>query len=234
MKRQVFSCVIPALIALLLFASSGLAHEHAICSSEKAAAILLEGNRRFALKGGAHSLVAESTVEKRKELAGGQHPIAVVIACSDSRVPPEIIFDQGLGELFVIRVAGNIVGPHETGSVEYAVDHLGVRLVVILGHEKCGAVTAAYEAYTSGHRHEGNIGTIMHAITPAVEAALKDASPEMEKGAVIEQCSLRNLSLVAGQLVRDSPILKKALEQGRLEIVEWYYRLSDGSVTVVE
>ena len=112
-----------------------------------------------------------ASIERRTEIANAQHPLAVIIACSDSRVPPELLFDKGLGEIFVVRVAGNIVGPLELGSVEYAVEHLGAKLVMVLGHERCGAVTATYDAYVSRSKIEGYIGSIVESINPAVKAA---------------------------------------------------------------
>ena len=107
---------------------------------------------------------------RRKELTKGQNPFAVILSCSDSRVPPEHVFDQELGDIFVVRVAGNVADPIELGSVEYAAEHLNVPLVMVLGHKKCGAVTAAVN---SGGKAEGNIGAIVKKIAPAVETAKK-------------------------------------------------------------
>src|SRR5207253_8806048 len=108
----------------------------------EAIAKLKEGNGRYA--SGRLQRSGQRT-ERRAELTKDQHPFAVIVSCSDSRVPPEIVFDQGLGDLFVVRVAGNVIDDHSLGSIEYAVDHLGVRLIVVLGHQSCGAVKAAKE-----------------------------------------------------------------------------------------
>jgi carbonic anhydrase len=125
---------------------------------------LVEGNNRFSL--GEYSEQAIGKV-RRDELAKGQSPFAVIVSCSDSRVPPELIFDQGLGDIFVVRVAGNVLGAIELGSVEYAVEHLGAKLVVVLGHEQCGAVKATID----GGEIPPNIQAIAAMIQPAVTAA---------------------------------------------------------------
>ncbi len=167
-------------IVLLLF-SIFFASQTAWCSDvtekksvspQHALLILLDGNRSFAQNGSVRHLEKMASIERRTEIANAQHPLAVIIACSDSRVPPELLFDKGLGEIFVVRVAGNIVGPLELGSVEYAVEHLGAKLVMVLGHERCGAVTATYDAYVSRSKIEGYIGSIVESINPAVKAAL--------------------------------------------------------------
>ncbi|NLT36340.1 MAG: carbonic anhydrase [Gaiellales bacterium] len=127
---------------------------------------LLEGNRRYAA---GRSSAANASPARRRELVAGQAPAAAVLCCSDSRVPPEIIFDCGLGELFVVRVAGNVIDPVVLDSLEYAVDHLGVQLVVVLGHNNCGAVTAAC---AGGHsRSPGHLADLLCLLGPAVEAA---------------------------------------------------------------
>src|SRR5207248_10775636 len=114
------------------------------------------------------------TAERRAELANTQHPFATIVDCSDSRVPPEIVFDQGLGDLFIFRVAGNVIDDHGLGSIEYAVDHLGVRLIVVLGHQRCGAVQAAKETMAAKGKAPGHIESLVTAIKPAVEATAKD------------------------------------------------------------
>ena len=125
---------------------------------------LIDGNNRYVSSKMAHP---NQTENRRKEVIKGQKPFAVIVGCSDSRIPPEIIFDQGIGDLFVIRVAGNIVDDVALGSVEYAVDHLGTKLVIVLGHGNCGAVTATVQG---GEAH-GHIGSIVRTIAPAVEKA---------------------------------------------------------------
>jgi carbonic anhydrase len=115
-------------------------------------------------------------MDQVKQIAGGQHPFAVVLACADSRVAPEVVFDQGLGELFTIRIAGNSALDDTIGSIEYAIEHLGVRLIVVLGHERCGAVKAAVELAASGGEAAGHLGVLLHAIGPAVDQSKDHAS----------------------------------------------------------
>ena len=139
-------------------------------SAEVAAKMLVEGNRRFVSGQYAPRALGQA---RRIELVKGQHPFAVVISCSDSRVPPELVFDQGLGDLFVIRVAGNVLDAIGLGSVEYAVEHFGVKLIVVLGHEKCGAVRATID----GGEAPPNVRAILDKIKPAVASA-KANQPE--------------------------------------------------------
>src|SRR6184192_4185539 len=131
---------------------------------------LKEGNGRYA---GGNLQHPGQTTERRAELANTQHPFATIVSCSDSRVPPEIVFDQGLGDLFVVRVAGNVIDDHGLGSIEYAVDHLGARLIVVLGHQSCGAVKAAKETIAAKSKAPGHIQSLVTAIQPAVEATAK-------------------------------------------------------------
>src|SRR5437763_12915858 len=114
------------------------------------------------------------TAERRTELANTQHPFATIVSCSDSRVPPEIVFDQGLGDLFVLRVAGNVINDESLGSIEYSVDVVAVRLIVVLGHQRCGAVKAAKETIAAKTEAPAHIQSLVTAIQPAVEATVKD------------------------------------------------------------
>ena len=148
---------------------------------------LVEGNKRYFLLKQSHP---NQGIERRKEVKNGQKPFAVIVGCSDSRIPPEIIFDQGLGDLFVIRVAGNIVDDVALGSIEYAASHLGSQLVVVLGHSKCGAVTATVQ----GGEVHGHIGSIVKAIAPAVERA------KAETGDLTDNSIKANALLVADQI----------------------------------
>src|SRR4051795_13565486 len=125
--------------------------------ADRALARLLEGNGRYARHKEQHP---DETLARRKELETGQHPFAVILSCADSRVPPELVFDQGLGDLFVIRVAGNIADDDVLGSIEYAVEHLHTKLILVLGHEKCGAVSAAVE----GNHDPGHLESLLSAI----------------------------------------------------------------------
>ena len=183
--------------------------------------IMMEGNERFVDGDLDENDLGDS---RRDELATeGQHPFAVVLTCSDSRVVPEYIFNQGLGDLFVIRNAGNVVEPVALGSIEYGVHHLDVPLLVVLGHTSCGAVTAA----TEGHA-EGNIGEILEKIEPAVEAAHQDGAEDIVDASVDE-----NVNLVIQNIEQESPIVKHLVEEGKLMIVGAKYHLDTGEVTLV-
>ncbi|MEI7695468.1 MAG: carbonic anhydrase [Chlorobium sp.] len=216
-------------LSLAFHAQPLFAAEHTTDSvtPERSLQKLLDGNKKFAKLGVVKNLEKAVSVKRRVELAKGQKPYAVIIACSDSRVSPEILFDKGLGEIFVVRVAGNIVGPHELGSVEYAVEHLGVRLVLVLGHERCGAVTAAYDAHIAGSKVEGNIGTIIEAIDPAVTTVLSRGI-KGDKADLVDQCINENVRLVAAQVESRSPILREAVEKGHIKIVKACYDLDEG------
>jgi carbonic anhydrase len=181
---------------------------------------LSDGNRRFA-----DSLVTHpnQSAERRAELTKGQNPFAVIVGCSDSRIPPEIIFDQGLGDLFVVRVAGNIVDDLAIGSVEYALDHLGTRLVMVLGHGKCGAVTAA----TKGGEAGGHIGSIVAAITPAVEKA------RLQPGDLVENAIRMNVAFVVRQVKEAKPIISGLVETGEVMVVGAYYNIETGKVEIL-
>jgi carbonic anhydrase len=162
--------------ALLIgLSATALANDPAVSSADSDSALnkLKEGNARFA---GSTTSTARPTAAKRAETAQGQHPFAVILGCADSRVSPEIIFDQNIGDLFVIRTAGDLVDDHALGSIEYAVEHLGTRLVVVLGHTKCGAVTAA----VASSKAPGHIQSLVDDIEPAVEAVQGKAGDTTE------------------------------------------------------
>jgi carbonic anhydrase len=188
-------------------------------NGEEALAKLLEGNRRFV----AGTPEAKNFVARRAELADGQHPIATVVTCSDSRIVPEYIFDAGLGEVFKVETAGNVLDKVGLGSVEYGVGHLHTPLLVVLGHEKCGAVTAAYDG---GHA-EGNIAAIVKRIAPAVKRAKKGG----DRGAEIEQAAAINVKKVMAKLKKLAPV-KAALESGALKLVGMKYSLG-GTVEIM-
>jgi carbonic anhydrase len=181
---------------------------------------LLEGNKRYA---SGHAKSPNRNATRRAELASAQHPIAVVVSCSDSRVPPELLFDQGFGDIFVVRTAGNIVDSIELGSIEYAVDHLGTKLIVVLGHERCGAVTAALQ----GGEAPGNIKSVVEAIKPAVE---KGKALHTGHGEVLDSCIRSNVKQVAEKIRKTAPILSEKVEDGMLKVVGAYYDLDSGIV----
>src|SRR5947208_7487981 len=139
-------------------------------SAQEALERLREGNRRFVMDVRRRDTLTGQT--RRRELAAGQEPFAIILGCSDSRVPAEIVFDQGLGDLFVIRVAGNIVAPSQVGSVEFAAARYGTRLVVVLGHSECGAILATLEELQQPTSHSRNLRSIVDRVRPSVEALL--------------------------------------------------------------
>lgn len=158
---------------------------------------------------------------RRKRLTGGQNPFAIILTCSDSRVVPELTFDTGLGELFVIRVAGNVANTSSIASIEYAVAHLGVKLIVVMGHESCGAVTAAMQGGDNGY----NLNHLLGHVTPAVEAA---------KGESVNVVVKTNAKLTSGHLRERSSIIENAVQVGGLRIMPAYYNLKDGKVDFYE
>jgi carbonic anhydrase len=185
---------------------------------------LMAGNKRFLTAAFIHP---EKLIERRAELAKGQRPFAVILGCADSRVPPEFVFDQGLGDLFVVRVAGNVADPHVLGSIEYAVEHLGSPLIVVLGHERCGAVSAAVKGGDPG----GSIGSLVEAIEPAVQQAKRSHPPDAD--ALLDRSVKANVHMVAGELARRSPILAAFVKAKRLEIKGARYDLDTGVVDLV-
>lgn len=160
------------------------------------------------------------TVARQRELVTGQHPHAEILSCADSRVPPEIIFDQGLGDLFVVRVAGNVATDTEIGSLEYGAEHLHIPVLVVLGHESCGAVTAAIQGGAEGH-----IATLVSLIKPAV-----DKSHGLP-GDPVANAVRANVQLVVQQLRSSTPILSELVAHGKLKIVGGVYSLATGEVT---
>jgi carbonic anhydrase len=161
------------------------------------------------------------TLDRMRELIASQHPEAEILSCSDSRVPPEIIFDQGLGDLFVIRVAGNVATDTEIGSLEYGAEHLHIPLLVVMGHESCGAVTAAVQ----GGEAEGHISTLVDLIKPAVDKT-RGKSGDAVANAVEE-----NVRMVVQQLRSSTPVLSTLVSEGKLKIVGGVYSLETGKVT---
>src|SRR6266436_3254339 len=183
---------------------------------------LKEGNGRYTSGNLQHP---GQTTERRAELIKSQHPFAVIVSCSDSRVPPEIVFDQGLGDLFIFRVAGNVIDDHGLGSIEYAVDHLNVRLIVVLGHQSCGAVQAAKETIAAKGKAPGHIESLVTAIKPAVEATAKGD---------LEATIKANVKDVVQALRSSTPILKAKVDSGDLRVVGAYYNLDTGAVTFLD
>lgn len=185
---------------------------------------LLEGNRRFV---GSVFFHPGALPERRTELAKGQQPFAIVLGCADSRVPPELVFDQGLGDLFVIRVAGNVPSPHVLGSIEYAVEHLGSSVIVVLGHERCGAVSAAVD----GGALPGSIGSLATAIKPAVDEIRIQRPTSAD--AMVDLCVRNNVLHVTRNILRQSPIVTQFVQAGRLRVQGARYDLDTGVVELI-
>jgi len=176
---------------------------------------LKEGNSRFV----ADKLDGKLQDSSRRDaLTGGQKPYAIILSCADSRVVPELAFDTGLGELFVVRVAGNIANTSSIASIEYAVAHIGSKVIVVLGHQSCGAVTAAVSGGDNGH----NLNHLVAHITPAIAAS--------DKGANVNDIVKLNASLNAKELQSRSAIIGDAVSQGKVKIVPAYYNLDSGKV----
>jgi carbonic anhydrase len=184
---------------------------------------LTSGNERFA-NGRAIHPHADAT--RRLETSQqGQHPFAAIVSCSDSRAPLEIVFDQGIGDLFAIRVAGNICATDETGTIEYAVEHLHIRLVVVLGHRDCGAVTAV----VNGAIEHGSLPALLGHITPSVEAA-KRKHPGLEGPALVSEVIEENVWHGIEDLLTHSESVKERVREGSLQVVGAIYDLQTGVV----
>lgn len=207
-------------------------------SPDEALQKLMDGNKHYVENKLTNAAMSNSTT--RTSLAKSQKPYAIILTCSDSRVPPEIIFDKGLGEIFVVRVAGNIPDPVVLGSIEYAAEHLGSPLVMVLGHERCGAVTATVDSKgkTTG---SANIDAIVKAIEPNMKLATKDCDAckgekkclETKKSEFVECVIDANVKTVAANLLtKKSKILKHLVNEKKIKIVAAKYDLDDGMVAL--
>lgn len=197
-------------------------------TADEALKKLMEGNQQYVECSTPGQKLCDPNL--RHSLVAGQKPYAIILSCSDSRVPPEIIFNKGMGELFVIRVAGNIPDPVVLGSIEYAAEHLGSPLMVVLGHSRCGAVTAAVDAKG---KPEGNIGAILKTIAPAVAQAKKETAGK-DKTELLETAITDNVKIVCNTLPKQSKVLKELVHEGKLKIVGAKYDLEDGKVTFLD
>lgn len=174
---------------------------------------LIEGNLRYTSDQLTHPNLSST---RRDEIKAGQAPFATILGCSDSRVAPEIIFDQGLGDLFIVRVAGNVVGPIETDSIEYSVKYLGSSLILVMGHQSCGAVDAVVQGKTA------DIEDVANLIKPAIRGT-KD----------LEAAIKANVRWVVSQ-IKQAPFLKKMIDQKKLDCVGAYYQLGTGKVEILK
>ncbi len=193
-------------------------------AAEKALERLRDGNRRYV----ADELTLNITAADRRSLAAQQNPFAVILGCSDSRVPVEVVFDQGLGELFVIRIAGNIVQPSQIGSVEFAAQNFGTRLVVVLGHTNCGAVAATIEQLKRpAGEQSANIAAIVNQIRPSVEGLLAAAA---DRDSLMHDAVRANVRYAANALRHGSKIIENLIDEDMLTIVGAEYSLESGAV----
>ncbi len=193
---------------------------------------LREGNARFVAN--IRSEDAQLNTDRRRELAAGQSPFAIILGCSDSRVPAELVFDQGLGDLFVIRVAGNIVAPSQIGSVEFAAERFGAQLVLVLGHSSCGAVSATLDEIqrpsTDQSRH---MRAIVDRIRPAVES-LMETDLRKDPGKLLARAVRANIRVAANQLRHGSEILEQLIASEALLVVGAEYSLESGEVEFLD
>jgi carbonic anhydrase len=197
-------------------------------SARKALDRLREGNRRFVSEVRSQHVFASEA--RRSQLAVGQEPFAIILGCSDSRVPAEIVFDQGLGDLFVIRVAGNIVAPSQIGSVEFAAERYGTRLVVVLGHSQCGAILATLEELRRPTANQSrNLHSIVDRIRPSVEALLA-TELRHDPDALVRDAVRANVRVSASHLRHGSEVLEKLIERDGLAVVGAEYSLETGVV----
>ena len=193
---------------------------------------LRAGNLRFA--SGMGRLDGLSNRTRRAELLSGQEPFAIVLGCSDSRVPAEIVFDQGLGDLFVIRVAGNVVAPSQVGSVEFAAERFGTRLVVVLGHSQCGAVLATIEELRRPNESQSqNLRSIVDRIRPSVEGLLATAV-RMDPDALVQEAVRANVRASANQLRHGSQVIERLIDHDGLLVVGAEYSLESGTVDIFD
>src|SRR6266850_728160 len=226
MTKKLLACcfVAVSLLARSQFAlAADPAHpEQPTVAPAEAIAKLKEGNARYTSGNLQHP---GQTTERRAELAKSQHPFAIILSCSDSRVPPEIVFDEGLGDLFIVRVAGNVLNDEGLGSIEYGVEVLGARLIVVLGHSSCGAVDAAMKTVAAKGKAPGHIQSLVTAIKPVVDSTPKGDLETMTKA---------NAKHVVDALRSSTPILKARVDSGDVQVIGGYYSLDTGAVAFLD
>ncbi len=211
---------------LLFLGTFAAAEKDSEITAEQALQMLTDGNARFVSGDVEHP---NQSAERREEVLSGQNPFAIIVGCSDSRIPPEIVFDQGIGDIFVIRTAGQVMDNATLASIEYAVEHLGVPLVIVLGHDGCGAVKATVE----GGEAPGHIGCLVDAILPAVDEVEEEMNETSEDELLDEVIDI-NVENVVYQLETSDPILSELVEEGELTIVGARYHLDSGEVEILE
>ncbi len=209
------------LLTTIFIQTSVFASNYDNLSAKASLKKLKEGNRHFQTM---HLEHPDSTKKRRKEMLKGQHPFAVILSCSDSRVPPELIFDQGLGDLFEIRNAGNVLDDHIIGSIEYAVLHLGVKLIVVMGHQDCGAIKATVTD-TKGSKY---IESLKESIEPALCECSKDGITDYD------EITKEHARLTVKKLLDEDKELAQYMKKNNVKIIPAYYHLDTGKVDFYE
>ena len=224
-RRAMVACACcgapPAVLPRPSYARAAEEHPRSSMTPDEALRLLKDGNEKFVTDAPFRGVQGR---ERRIEIARGQPPFAVLVGCSDSRVPPELLFGRGLGELFIVRVAGNTVDLTAQGSIEYAVAEFGVPLVVVLGHERCGAVAAAVSVVEENATFPGAIGEMVEPIVPAVLRA------KGQPGELLDNAVRENVRRVVTRLRGSGAILPELAEAGRLKVVGARYDLDHGAV----
>lgn len=201
-------------------------------TAEEALSRLKEGNQRFYSEDSQHKSM--SSERRRQLLVTDQEPFAIILGCSDSRVPAEIIFDQGLGDLFVIRVAGNIVAPSQVGSIEYAVEKFGAPLVIVLGHSNCGAIQSTLDALAGkGDTSSHNLNSIVSRIKPVIET-LYETDLKNDEEQLMKYSVRANIRASVTHIRYSSPILERLVQQGKVAVVGAEYSLATGEVNFID
>src|SRR6476620_12432027 len=223
MRRRTLMSKILILVVCLAFSARSNADESTNIGADEALSQLLNGNKQF-VAGKSLEPHGAALIERRHALAKDQKPFAVIVSCSDSRVPPELVFDVSLGVIFLVRTAGEVVDDVVVGSIEYALEHLGTRLIVVLGHQRCGAVSAA----VSGATETGDIPDVLKAILPAVEET------KNQPGDRIDNAVRANAREIAKRLQSIGPIIAPRVQSGEVKIVAAYYSLDTGEIELLK
>ena len=201
-------------------------------SATEALERLQKGNERFV--SGGREIKDLTNRERRGEVIDQHEPFAIILGCSDARVPSEIVFDQGLGDLFVIRVAGNIVAPSQIGSIEFAAEQFGTRLVIVMGHSNCGAITATlHELEQPNENRSPNLASIVDRIRPAIEPLTKNAE-NLGHSSLLLEATRANIHASVNQLCDGSSILKNMVQKDRLQILGAEYSIETGKVKFLQ
>ncbi|MYL83889.1 carbonic anhydrase [Desulfovibrio aerotolerans] len=222
MKRYLMAMAVAAVTISMATAAMAFSGGAGI-GADEALGRLKEGNTRYI--GGAAVGPRQDAARRHETATGGQHPFATVLSCADSRVPVEVVFDQGVGDVFVVRVAGNVANTDEIGTIEYGAEHLGVPLVVVLAHTKCGAVTAVVK---NEHVTE-NIGKLVAPIVPAV-AGVKKRFVSADMDELISRSIEANMWQAIDDMYTKSPLLKKMAADGKIKVVGALYDIDSGNV----